>query len=399
MSGATRAWPRWLKPLRTRPVRAWSVWLLLAVGGGLPTSAPCQVLTSASASRPLPSDGVLSNLLAGVRQKHNLPALTAAVVTSRGVEATGVTGVRKRGSDVPAGLDDLWHLGSATKAMTATLVARLVEQGVLTWDTTVAEAFPELADQFHAEMRGVTLLHLLSHRAGLPRNPDLARLRGLDGRSERLRATREGLAKQPNHPPGSRYEYSNLGYVIVGAVIERVTGRPWEELMRTEVFGPLNMTSAGFGGTGTPGRMDQPWPHRASGKPTPKNGPAADNPPVLGPAGRVHCRIQDWGKFVCDQLRGARGRPGLLQPTSYAKLHTPPFGGEYALGWLVLQRNWGRGRVLHHVGDNTMNLANVWIAPAHDFALLVCVNQGGETALRASDEVVAALVHRLASEP
>jgi hypothetical protein len=58
----------------------------------------------------------------------------------------------------------------------------------------------------------------------------------------------------------------------------------------------------------------------------------------------------------------------------------------------VVKRDWGGGTVLNHAGDNTMNHANVWIAPQRDFAVLVCINQGGEAASKASDEAAAALI-------
>jgi len=341
---------------------------------------------------PAAGDAAVAKLLVPIRQKYNVPAVCAALVTSKGVTTIGVAGVRKRDTDVPAKLDDLWHLGSDTKAMTAAHVAKLVQQGRLKWNTTVAGVFPELADKFHPDMRGVTMLHLLSHRSGLPPNLDLVRFLGDDVRLERLRAVREELAKSPQHKPGSHYEYSNLGYIIAGAVVERITGKTWEDAIWEEVFVPLKMTSAGLGGTGTRGRIDQPWPHYGDGKPTPENGPAVDNPPVMGPAGRVHCSIQDWARFIQDQLRGARGEPALLKPASYQKLHTPPVGGEYALGWLVVEREWGGGLVLNHGGDNGMNFANVWVAPQRDFAIMACINQGGDTGFKASDATVSALI-------
>jgi hypothetical protein len=117
-----------------------------------------------------------------------------------------------------------------------------------------------------------------------------------------------------------------------------------------------------------------------------------DNLPVMGPAGRVHCSIQDWAKFIQDQLRGDRGQTALLKPDTYKKLHTPHFGGDYALGWISVERGWGGGKVLNHAGDNTMNFANVWVAPLRDFAILVCVNQSGNSAFAATDEAVAALL-------
>jgi CubicO group peptidase (beta-lactamase class C family) len=347
---------------------------------------------------PTAGDAEITDVLVRVWQKHRLPAICAAVVTSKGLAAVGVVGVRKHGTDIPASLDDQWHLGSETKTMTATLLARLVEQNQLKWDTTVSDVFPEMAGQFHPAMKGVTVTQLLVHRAGLPANLDLSRYSGTNVVQERRRAVQAELAKKPEHPPGSRYHYSNLGYIIVGAMIEKITGQTWEQAMVETIFAPLEMTSAGFGGTGTPGQIDQPWGHQSNGQPVSANGPAVDNPPVMGPAGRVHCSIQDWAKLVADQLRGARGQSALLNSSTYKTLHTPPLGGEYALGWLVVERDWGGGTVLHHTGDNTMNYANAWLAPKRDFAILVCLNQGGDKAFQASDEAISMLIERRSSD-
>jgi CubicO group peptidase (beta-lactamase class C family) len=345
---------------------------------------------------PAVGDEVVTQLLKPIRQKFNVPAMAVAVVTSDGIKFVGAVGVRKRGTEIPVALDDLWHLGSDGKAMTSTLIARLVERGQLKWDSTLTEIFPDLAPQMNPEFQKVTLLQLLSHRAGLPANLNLADYLGNDAQSLRLRAVREELAKKPQSAPGSKYLYSNLGYIIAGAVIEKITGQSWENAISNEVFNPLQMKSVGFGGTGTPGQIDQPWPHTDDGQPTAENGPDMDNPPVMGPAGRIHCSIQDWAKFVQDQLRGARGGSGtLLKPESYQKLQTPPFGGDYALGWTVVQRSWAGGKALNHGGDNTMNFANVWVAPNKDFAILVCVNQSGNIAFNATDEAVGAMIDLL----
>jgi CubicO group peptidase (beta-lactamase class C family)/C-terminal processing protease CtpA/Prc len=347
---------------------------------------------------PVAGDQAVTDALKPIRQKHHLPAVAGAIVTSKGVEICGVVGVRKSGADIPASLNDMWHLGSDTKAMTATLVGSLVEQGLLKWNTTVADVFPDLASAFDPAMRNVTLLHLLSHRAGLPANlsvwSTLWSTAGGAGspQMQRLAALKQALSQKPEVTPGSKFEYSNLGYVIVGAMVEKVTGMSWEEAIEGRVFKPLEMKTAGFGGTGTPGQIDQPWGHLDGGRPAAANGPSVDNPPVLGPAGRVHCTIQDWAKFVTDQLRGARGQPALLKASTYQTLHTPPFGGGYGLGWIVVKRDWGGGAVLNHNGDNTMNCANVWIAPQRDFAVLVCINQSGDAALKASDEAATALI-------
>jgi len=353
-------------------------------------------LKSLGHSVPAPAepaaDKQIGELLKRVQQKSDVPAIAAAIVTSQGLSAFGVTGVRKRGTETPATPHDLWHLGSNTKAMTATLIARLIEQGKLKWDTTLADVFSGSSFKIHPDLKDVTVLHLLSHRSGLPANLKLTDYLGADAGRESVRAVKLELAKPPQSAPGSKYEYSNLGYIIAGGIVQKVTGKPWQENMVKQVFVPLEMTSAGFGGTGTPGKVDQPWSHTADGKPVAENGPKIDNPPVMNPAGRVHCTIQDWSKYVADFLRGLNGKPALLAGTAYTKLSTPPFGGEYALGWIVAQRDWAGGMVLRHNGSNTMNYATVWIAPRRDFAILACTNQGGDTAQAACDAAVTALI-------
>ncbi len=337
-------------------------------------------------------DGEIVALLERVRDQHRVPGIAGAIVTTEGVVKIGVAGVRKAGTTVAVTVNDEWHIGSNTKAMTATLVAKLVEQGKLKWDTTLAEVFPRLSAGFHADMKRVTVLQLLAHRSGLPANLDLNSYRGDSVRRERLRAVKQYLALPPQHKPGAKYQYSNLGYIIVGAMIERITDESWEENMVAQIFRPLSMRHVGFGGVGTPGETDQPWGHSANGQPVAGNGPKVDNPPVMGPAGRVHCTLQDWGRFVADQLRGAQGERALLRKATYKTLHTPPFGGDYALGWVVVKRDWGGGNVLHHTGSNTMNYANAWVAPGRGFAVLVCINQGGTTAAKATDAAAGALI-------
>jgi CubicO group peptidase (beta-lactamase class C family) len=332
-------------------------------------------------------------VLEPIRQKYQLPALAGAIVSDHGMVAFGAVGVRKAGTSIRVTTRDKWHLGSDTKAMTATIVASLVEQGRLTWDTQLEQIFPDLTPAMSPDMRRVTLLHLLSHRAGLPHDIDWqAALRRGTVQERRQAVVRVAGALRPRTKPGTTFEYSNVGYVIAGAMVERITGESWEGVMKRRLFGPLGMATAGFGGLGTPGQIDQPWPHGANGAPTERNGPAVDNPKVMGPAGTVHSSLADWAKFVADHLRGERGQGALLHVETYRRLHTPPFGGDYALGWLVAERAWGGGPVLTHAGSNTMNYAVVWIAPKRNFAVLVCTNQNGDVAKRGTDEAAAALI-------
>jgi len=335
----------------------------------------------------------ISGLLEPIRQKHNVPAICAAVVNSDGIIAIGAVGLRRRGDAASVTTNDLWHLGSDTKAMTAAVVARLVEQKKVRWTVTLAELFPEMADSMHPQLKGVTLLQLLSHHAGLTENLNWRSFasRG-DMRRQRQAVLEQALTEKPKYTPGTEAHYSNLGYVVAGIATERISGKSWEDQIQEGLFKPLGMTTAGFGGVGTPGQLDQPWGHRADGSAVEGNGPDMDNALVMAPAGCVHASMTDWAKFIIDQLRGGRGKSALMTPDTYRTLHTPPFGDDHALGWLAVTHDWGDGIVLNHTGSNTMNYANTWLAPQRDFAVLVCINQGGDTAFTASDETVAALI-------
>ncbi|HWQ93152.1 MAG TPA: serine hydrolase domain-containing protein [Clostridia bacterium] len=382
-----------------------SIWILCLI-------LPVMNLTCAAEGepKPIPRDGDprLAEALAPIRERHKVPAIAAAIVTSKGLQSAASAGWRKAGTQIGVTADDLWHLGSDTKAMTATLVGVLVERGLMRWDMTVGEVFSKHGAEF-ASATNITVSMLLMHRAGLQPNLTWHKFKG-SIREQRLAATREGLAKV-TAATRSGYEYSNLGYVIVGAMIEQVTGSTWEQVMQRDLFRPLNMTNTGFGGMGTPGKIDQPWGHTAKAKPVAANGESMDNPPVLGPAGRVHSTMGDWAKFIADQLRGARGQRALLKPETYKRIQTPVAGAEYALGWLVTQRPWGlppglRGpespqtaTVLNHCGCNTMHYANVWLAPERDLALLVCVNQGDDTAFEATDAAIAAMLKLCDAKP
>lgn len=346
----------------------------------------------------------LAPLLEPIRKDQGVPALAALVIGGRETRGAGAVGVRRRGSEDPVRITDRFHLGSCTKSMTATLIGRLVEKGTLSWSTTIHDVFKD--PDIHGVWKAVTLEQLLTHHAGAPNAIPPALFGKLwlhDGTPvEQRRTLVDGiLGRKPEAPPGTKYIYSNAGFCIAGAMAEKATGTPWEELMRREVFKPLGMGSAGFGPPGTEGTLDQPRGHFADGTPA-GVGRGADNPPSIGPAGRVHASLGDWAKYIAFHLRfdpestspGNRSAPSLLRPATVARLHRPVGKDEtrYAMGWLVLNRDWGGGRVYSHSGSNTMWTCVVWMAPKKDFAVLVAANQGGEPGFEACDAAASVLI-------
>ncbi len=343
--------------------------------------------------------------LSAVRDEYGLPALAAGVIRDGRLHAAGVVGVRKSGSDVRVEPNDPFHVGSCTKAMTASLLCILAEQGRLHWDTPLEEYFPELGEKMHPDYRQVTLVHLLSHRAGAPPMTDgfapvsadeLREIRALSPRAQRRRVVEIFLSHPPACRPGEKQFYSNAGFVLAGAIAEEVADEDYESLLRRLLFEPLGMRSAGFGAMGTEGRLDAPWQHRMEdGKVVPINpGPRSDNPPFITPAGRVHCSIFDWAKYVQCVLAAARGEDGLLPPVQMRPLKEQPFDGKYALGWGIHERAWAGGKALSHAGSNRMNYSVVWIAPARNFAVLAVTNRGGDDAPKALDTVCSRMILR-----
>ena len=303
---------------------------ILCVSMFIADSVPGFAPSRADAQEPPPALDLKNPrpALEAIRKSQGLPGLGAAIVTDEGVKVLTTTGVRKKGDKTPVTDQDLWHLGSCGKAMTATMIARLVEAGSLKFDQTLGETFPERAGAMGEQMKSITLIDLLSHRSGLPANFNLRAYQNApDVVAAREKVLVEAMARPLLSKPGEKFLYSNWGYTLAAHMAEKATGKSWEALMRAEVFKPLGMSTAGFGGTGSPGKIDQPWPHSSTGSPTPTNGKKMDNLPVMGPAGTIHMSLADWGKFVAEHLKGDRGKSAYMTQASFKTLHTAIKGG------------------------------------------------------------------------
>nr|WP_281494211.1 serine hydrolase domain-containing protein [Jannaschia sp. S6380] len=167
---------------------------------------------------------------------HGTVAVVAVWTKDDGARIA-VAGRRHAGGD-PVVRSDAWHIGSLTKAMTATLAARMVAQGRIEWDTPIGDLL-----RAAKPWRDVTLAELLNHRSGMAAN--LPRWRAVL-RPGRATYAAHMLSSAPATPRGET-EYSNAGYVVAGAMLEAAGGAPWEDLLRRHVLNPLRMEGAGFG--------------------------------------------------------------------------------------------------------------------------------------------------------
>jgi len=387
--------------------RAFLRWTCLALATLAVAGGP------ASAGAPVS----LGPMLEPYRERHGLPALGAAVVKDGRIVAAGVAGTRRAGERIPVTTRDRFHLGSDTKAITALLAAIFVEEQKVRWDSTVAEVFPELAATMTPGLRPVTLAQLLSHTGGLPRdNEALADLLVKSGQQEgNLDELRSWLVGQwSTQPlatePGTTFAYSNMGYILAGAMLERVGRASWEELVVQRVFVPLGLRSAGFGPQATLGRIDAPLGHVVrDGKLKPfLAGPDGDNPPILGPAGTTHMSLLDFARWAAWHAGQGRRGPRLVRPETLKKLHTPviampeikdaapgtPSRGRYALGWGEVTVDWAPEPFVYHGGSNEKNLAHILLQPRHDFGMVLVTNVGGVQANEAFHSLARELYRR-----
>lgn len=353
----------------------------------------------------------ITSQLEQIRAKHNLPALAAAVVKDGEIIASGATGTRVLGMDLPVTVEDRFHIGSDTKAMTATIAGTVVDEGLLRWDSTVGEVLGDTIKDMSPGLQAVTLAQLLSHSSGIPTDDaamfDLYfNINAFDYNPAelRIRAIEAWKGHEPKVPEGSPFQYSNMGYLIAGAMVEKVTGKPWDVLIHERIFEPLGLKSAGLGPQATFGLYDAPVGHRVheDGSITPMPwGAAADGPPMLGPAGIAHMSVLDfarWGGW--NAMHGASPKiveRATLDEIQRVHVETPsmpnpppgtPDQGGYALGWGVLNYDWVGHPVLTHNGSNSMNLAKIFADPETGIAIAAVTNFPGQAADEALGEVV-----------
>ena len=348
--------------------------------------------------------------LAEICRKHDVPAMTAAVVNTKGLVTSNSFGVRKQGTSENVELSDRFPIGSNTKSMTATLAAVMVEASKIDWDTTIGDVWPKATDKdLHPKLRKITLDQLLSHQGGLPGNiSDLSSEAWAKHFEEKQSPTLErkgmlklALSRAPSQPQG-KFAYSNLGYAIASAMLETRGQDSFESLMKKHVFDPLEMQSADFRTLKSAQQLQPPllWGHQADkGKPVDPRTQGAENPSVYAAAGTVHLSIEDYAKYARWHL-ASKPAPVLRSQNSFDHLHKPQVdynipGAKYGCGWICIDTP--NGLALSHAGSNTNTFSVIRVLPDADFAAVVCTNSGEAQAFPACDEMISHLMTKYAA--
>ena len=307
-------------------------------------------------------------LITAAMTRLGIPGLSTALVTERRLSWSNAFGSADLENFVPAKAETVYRLASVTKPITATAVLQLVEAGKVDLDAPIQRYVPA----FPEKQWPVTVRHLLSHQAGIRNWTD-----------EEFHNTRhfatlaESLAVFKDDPllfePGSRTQYTSLGYNLMGAVVEGVSGKPFLEYLQERVFAPAGMESA---------RGDDVLaiiPNRAAGYQMTaggelRNSPMSDTSNRTAGGGLV-ATAEDVARFAIAFQRGTLLKPSTAQ-AAYGRQRTRDrkFTG-YGLGWIV--GDAGRRTEVYHTGGQPRVSTVLYMVPRSGFAVVLLCNLEG----------------------
>lgn len=350
----------------------------------------------------------LDDLLNNIREVSSMPAIAAAVVRDSRILDNATVGVRDLETMERVTPDDPFHIGSVTKSMTACVIAKLVEDGAIDWTTTVASVLPDIT--MREAYRNVTIEQLLHHQGGVPswvtasdEDRELWHEQYPGTATEQRAAFLARLLQlEPVGIAGQTSLYSNAGYALAGLMAERITGQTWEALIQTNVFDPLQMTTASFGHPGTAALPRLPRGHYIdNGQFVPLPDEYHPTMSKIAPAGNVHCSSQDLARYAIFHLNGLGGADAYLRAETIARLHAlPPHPDKllpYASGWYV--RSNASGETVHlHGGTTGSFYAELRLFPESSAAVVVLTNVGRETGELVANKVSRALMARYGSD-
>lgn len=322
------------------------------------------------------------------RTTYNVPAIAASVI----VEDTiyfGISGYKNMDLKNKVDCNSKFHLGSNAKAITATIAANLVEEGIIDWDTKLVEVIPELRNQIHPSYSDINLQDLLSNRARIHAFED-------DGSKEwrnipksirtasdqKLELARYALTLKPvKWKKAKNHYYSNGGFIIAALMLERRSGLSWEKLS-TSLFTNLGLEI--YKGFPNQEKIGETQGHKKKGKSyepvVPEDEYSLDS--YFTPAGNQSMSIADLSKFIQLHLKGLMGTDSFLKSESFKKMH---FGAaDYALGWYNGNIGDTQERFSYHGGSLGTFSSAIILSADRKIAIVILVNADNEevTALK-----------------
>jgi CubicO group peptidase (beta-lactamase class C family) len=276
-----------------------------------------------------------------IRSAYNIPEISYAVVDSKSTIEIAALGIHNLYLKDTATLNDRFHIGSNTKAMTAFIIAKYVENGQLKWTTKFFDIFPNWKANAIQAYYNITLQDLLSHRARIQafqgdNDPTIPDFEGT--KQEKRKAfgkfvlTLNPVEVDTNH----KFNYSNADYTLATLMVEEVTKKSWEQLVAKVFNKDLKLN------------VELSWPENQKTKDT--WGHSFENNKLIPvpsttdyhldftePAGDINIKLKDYVKFIQLNIQGLKGKHNYLTAKTYQFLHKGV--QNYALGWYNIYEN------------------------------------------------------------
>ena len=320
------------------------------------------------------------------RRDWDVPGMAVAIVKDDKIVFAKGFGVRKVGENVPVDERTVFAIGSSSKAFTAATLALLVDEGKLKWDDRVSKYLPDFETYDPYVTRELTIRDLLTHRSGLERGDSL--WYGTENsRAEVLRRTR---FIKPSWSLRSNFGYQNLMYLAAGQVVEKVTGKSWDDYVAEKIFSPLGMTASSTTIRTFKNGDNVAAPHsKIEDKVVAIPWRNIDN---IAPAGSINANVVDVAQWIRLQLnQGTFDGKKVFSPAVAKEMHMPQtvirLEGQqgmlypeahflnYGLGWFLSDYK-GR-KIVEHGGAIDGMRAEVALVPEEKLGVVVLTNLGG----------------------
>lgn len=315
-------------------------------------------------------------------KRWKVPGMAISIVKDGEIVLAEGYGYKDVESGIMATADTQFSIGSATKSFTSALIAMLVDEGILGWDTPVTNYIPDFRMYDDYATKELTLRDMLSHRTGLPVHDSIWPDNTLDrkGLIERLRYL------EPNTSFRNVFQYNNIMVAAAAYIAEYVTGKPWEELIRERLLKPLGMNNTSLNYTEMKTFPDYALPYIE------KDGTVNRIPKyweigLIAPAGSINSSVKDMAKWLDFHLKnGTVGQNRIISEKNMIEMHTPVIAAPvwpwkfkelphtlYGMTWFI--EPYRGFNMLHHGGELEGFTAMMGLLPDENIGVMIQINK------------------------
>ncbi len=327
-----------------------------------------------------------------IATNFNITALHVQIHERGDIAYQKFQGVRAVGTATPTAETDRFYLGHLSKALTSLLIAQLIDQKVINWNSTLADL---VGKDFavNPQLRAITIEMLMAQRSGLV-SPDklkvMATLGKYSARRGRELLVQSALSYNPEFAPGSKTDVNSINHIILGWILEKNTHFQWEELVKNKIFYSVGLNQCGFGSAVNPKSqaVDHPLGHTLNNfKLVAEKNLGVAN--AFSPAESLSCSAGDLAKLLKEINMGLYHESQFLNEETFVKVFGPTQDSKMTYAhFLIHDRVWAGGRTLTASSLDALFTSHMVLAPAREIVIIVLINSGTPKAREGSARIL-----------